>query len=135
MTTSTDGGMTWDDLKDVGTVSQACYGQHYPRVTRLDDGRMMTFTKRGINQPLGLRAVFSNDDGQTWDFDSDHLILDDSTPLGRAFGGGFGNTIQLSDGSLISAYSYPASRAAGIADIKTEVVRWSLPKVNLRPGK
>jgi hypothetical protein len=135
MTTSTDGGMTRDDLKDVGTVSQACYRQHYPRATRLDDGRMMTFTKRGINQPLGLRAVFSNDDGQTWDFDSDHLILDDSTPLGRAFGGGFGNTIQLSDGSLISDYSYPANSAPGIADIKTEVVRWSLLQVNLRPGK
>ena len=135
MTTSTDGGMTWNDLKDVGTVSQECYGQHYSRTTRLDDGRMMmTFTKRGTNTPLGLRAVFSNDDGQTWDFDSDHIIIDDNTPSGWASGGGFGNTIQLSDGSLISAYSCPGS-AAGQDDIKTEVVHWSLPQINSRLGK
>ena len=136
MTTSTDGGMTWNDLKDVGTVSQECYGQHYSRTTRLDDGRMMmAFTKRGTNTPLGLRAVFSNDDGQTWDFDSDHIIIDDNTPSGGASGGGFGNTIQLSDGSLISAYSYPGSAAGIEADIKTEVVHWSLPQINSRLGK
>ena len=135
MTTSTDGGMTWNDLKDVGTVSQECYGQHYSRTTRLDDGRMMmTFTKRGTNTPLGLRAVFSNDGGQTWDFDNDHIIIDDNTPSGWASGGGFGNTIQLSDGSLISAYSCPGS-AAGQDDIKTEVVHWSLPQIHSRPGK
>jgi hypothetical protein len=123
-------------LKDVGTVSQECYGQHYSRTTRLDDGRMMmTFTKRGTNTPLGLRAVFSNDDGQTWDFDSDHIIIDDNTPSGGASGGGFGNTIQLSDGSLISAYSYPGSAAGIEADIKTEVVHWSLPQINSRLGK
>lgn len=95
---------------------------------------MMTFTKRGTNTPLGLRAAFSNDGGQTWDFDNDHIIIDDNTPSGWASGGGFGNTIQLSDGSLISAYSCPGS-AAGIADIKTEVVRWSLPQINSRLGE
>ena len=120
---SVDGGLTWTALEDLGTAEQEGYGQHYPRVTRLNDGRlMMTFTKRGVNEPLGLRAIFSDDDGQTWNFDSDHIIIDENTPSGMASGGGFGNTIQLSDGSLVSCYSYRDSSG----NIQMEVVRWRL---------
>ena len=40
-----------------------------------------------------------------------------------ASGGGFGNTVQLEDGNLVSVYSYRRE------DMKTyiEAVRWSLP--------
>ena len=121
---STDGGMTWGDFVDCSG-----YGQHYARVTRLADGRrLMTFTQRAINEPLGLRVLLSYDDGRTWDFDSDHVILDENTPSGYTSGGGYGNTIQLPDGSLISCYSY-ATTPAGYQHPVTEVVRWSVPPI------
>ncbi len=116
---STDGGQTWSDLEDNGD-----YGMHYPRVIRLKDSRLlMTFTQRSTFYPIGLQAVLSDDDGKTWDFNNDRIIIEGRTPWGMAQGGGFGNTIELPDGRLISCYTYRGS------DNKTylEVVRWRLP--------
>jgi hypothetical protein len=117
---SSDGGQTWGELRDHGD-----YGMHYPRVLRLHDGRLLlTFTQRALTYPLGLQAVLSHDDGATWDFRSDRLVLEGKTPWGRAQGGGFGNTVQLRDEGLVSCCSYRG------ADDKTylEVVRWRLPE-------
>jgi len=59
MTTSEDDGVTWAPLQDFGD-----YGQMYPRVTKLRDGRLlMTYTQRAILYPIGLRALLSYDDG------------------------------------------------------------------------
>jgi photosystem II stability/assembly factor-like uncharacterized protein len=116
---SSDGGKTWGDLRDHGD-----YGMHYPRVLRLQDGRlMMTFTQRSTTYPIGLQAALSHDDGETWDFQNDRMVIEGKTPWGAAQGGGFGNTVQLKDGLLVSCYTYRA------ADNKTylEVVRWRLP--------
>jgi len=116
---STDGGRTWSDVRDHGD-----YGMMYPRVIRLTDGRLlMTFTQRSTFYPIGLQAIISHDDGETWDFDSDRIIIEGKTPWGMPSGGGFGNTVQLADGGLVSCCSYRA------ADNKTyvEVVRWRLP--------
>lgn len=124
--TSTDGGLTWGNFKDCGE-----YGQMYARIARLADRRLLlTFTQRdyykGFTGHLGLRALISHNDGQTWNFDNDLVILDENTPKGWRQGGGFGNTIQLSDGSLISCYSYH-NESKGRAKYQTEVVRWALP--------
>jgi photosystem II stability/assembly factor-like uncharacterized protein len=116
---SDDGGRTWGEVRDHGD-----YGMHYPRVLRLHDGRLLlTFTQRSLTYPIGLQAVLSHDDGQTWDFQNDRLILEGKTPWGLPQGGGFGNSVQLADGGLVSCYSYRG------ADNKThvEVVRWRLP--------
>jgi hypothetical protein len=116
---SGDGGKTWGDLRDAGD-----YGMHYPRVLRLKDGRLLlTFTQRSTVYPIGLQAVLGDDDGETWDFGNDRIIIEGRTPWGLAQGGGFGNTVELPDGKLLSCYSYRA------ADNKTylEVVRWRLP--------
>jgi len=126
-TKSTDGGLTWSNVEDfpkyTGTLEP--YGQMYPRVTPLHQGRtLMTYTKRSGTPPLGLRAVLSTDGGDTFDFQNDVLILDENTQPGWPSGGGFGNTIQLPDGSLISCYSYATSPQT---DPHTEVVRWRLP--------
>jgi hypothetical protein len=121
--TSTDGGLTWTNFQDVGND----YGQMYPNILHLKDGRtLLTFTQRAGTAPIGVRAVLSNDDGQTWNFARDQIILDANTPSGWASGGGFGNTIQLPDGSLISCYSYPTN-PNGWDNAQSEVVRWSLP--------
>ena len=118
-TRSVDGGRTWAPIRDFGD-----YGQMYPRVTRLRDGRLiLTYTQRGLEYPLGLRAVLSHDDGDTWDFAHDQIVIDGSTPWGADQGGGFGNTIQLEDGTLISCYSWNP----GNNRYEVEVVRWRLP--------
>jgi excisionase family DNA binding protein len=78
--------------------------------------------------PIGLQAVLSTHDGATWDFQSDHIVNEGKTPWSLPQGGGFGNTLQLKDGRLLSCYSYRG------ADHQTyvEVVRWQLPEAKER---
>jgi len=119
-TVSTDFGATWGQVTDFFD-----YGQMYPRVLKLADGRLlMTFTQRGLKPPFGLRAIMSYDDGATWNLDDDQLIIDGFTAWGYASGGGFGNTVQLADGSLVSCYSYDPH---GDHQYQFDVIRWNLP--------
>ncbi len=115
---STDGGRTRINVRDFGD-----YGMMYIRVVRLRDGRLlMTYTQRSTFPPLGLRAVFSHDDGETWELDSDVLIIDAKTPWGMASGGGFGNTLEMEEGTLVTAYTY-----RGADDLThLEVARWRI---------
>jgi hypothetical protein len=116
---STDGGLTWSDVRDFGE-----YGRMYPRVLRLREGRLlMTYTQRSLVYPIGLRAMLSYDDGATWDFEHDQIVIEGRTPWGAAQGGGFGNTLELADGRLVSCYSYRAADGQTYVD----VVRWQLP--------
>ena len=133
---STDGGLTWSDLRDFGE-----YARHYPRVLRLQDGRLlMTYTKRGLIYPIGLCAQVSYDDGETWDFDYDQIVIEGRTSWGMPQGGGFGNTVQLPDGSLVSSSSYNRADSEFVVEspqelvqrgvggeFTIEVVRWRLP--------
>jgi len=120
---STDNGLTWRKHTDGGRFG--LYGEMYPRFLRLQDGRLLlTFTVRSNSRdghPLGLRAIVSRDDGETWDFEHDRLVLVHQNE--GASGGGFGNTIQLPDETLVSVHSYRG------ADKKThiEAIRWKLP--------
>ena len=116
---SRDGGRTWVDLRDFGD-----YGMMYIRVTRLRDGRLlMTYTQRSLFYPLGLRAALSDDEGETWDLQHDIVIIEGKTPWGAPSGGGFGNTLQLSDDSLISCYTYRGTEG----QTHMETVKWCLP--------
>lgn len=123
---STDNGRTWSNLQDFGD-----YGIMYIRVIRLRDGRLlMTYTRRSLLfPPSGLGAAFSYDDGETWELESDILILEGKTPWCVASGGGFGNTLELEDGTFVTAYTYRG------ADEQThlEVMRWKLPVSDTRP--
>ena len=126
---SADNGGTWSKHRKQGTFGT--YGEMYPRFLQLKNGRqMLTFTVRSNSTDghgLGLRAILSNDDGQTWDFGQDRIVISDANY--GASGGGFGNTIQLAEGDLVSVYSYRGE------DGKThiEAVRWTLPKTQARP--
>ncbi len=120
---SNDRGRTWRKREKGGRFGT--YGEMYPRFLQLKDGRiLLTFTVRSNSTdgyPLGLRAILSDDDGHTWDFSRDRFIL---SKVNHAHsGGGFGNTVQLEDGSLVSVYSYRGE------DLKThiEALRWQLP--------
>ena len=120
---STDAGRSW--RKHADGERFGTYGEMYPRFLKLADGRLMlTFTVRSGSTdgfPLGLRAILSEDDGDTWDFRRDRLVI--SYENTGSSGGGFGNTVQTPDGSLVSVYSYRKP------DEKTyiEAVRWKLP--------
>jgi len=121
---STDNGMTWQQRGEGGRFGH--YGEMYPRFLRLRDGRLLlTFTVRSNSTDgylLGLRAIVSTDDGRTWDFQHDRLIL--SNINYGASGGGFGNTIQKANGSLVSVYSYRDD--AGMTHV--EALRWRIPR-------
>jgi BNR repeat-like domain len=120
---SEDDGRTW--RRQGGDGRFGYYGEMYPRFLTLQDGRLLlTFTVRSHSTdvyPLGLRAILSGDDGRTWDFEHDRLIV--SYVNYGASGGGFGNTIQLDGGTLVSVYSYRDE--AG--ETRVEAVRWHAP--------
>ncbi len=120
---STDDGKTWSKHREHGTFGT--YGEMYPRFLKLKDGRLLlTFTVRSNStdgHALGLRGICSYDDGESWDFTHDRLIIEAQNQ--GASGGGFGNTVQLDDETLVSCYSYRGK------DKKThiETIRWRLP--------
>lgn len=122
---STDDGASWHFERDFGD-----YGQMYPHLTKLSDGRLLlTFTQResyGENRPpLGLRGLVGSesDDDIHFDFTGDVVFIEANTPLGQDSGGGFGNTVQLDDATLVSAYSYRDANGG----LHCEVARWRLP--------
>lgn len=118
---SADGGKTFDRIRDFGD-----YGEMYLSLLRLQDKRLLlTFTVRDLHPPLGVRAIpgVETDDGFTFDFTHDRVMLDTKTGS-RYQGGGFGPTVQLDDGTLVTSCSYRGE------DDKThlEVIRWKLPE-------
>jgi hypothetical protein len=127
-------------------------GTVYPHFLELADGRvLMTFTQRcngvgpepsanacggngeGDGYGTGLRALLSTDAAAAWQFDRDYMILsaqdDNNNPFvsGKTAQGcmcGYGGSIQLADGSLLTAYCY--------TNVTTEtsligLLRWRVP--------
>lgn len=118
---SIDGGRNWTRVQDLGG-----YGQMYMSVLRLGKGKLLlTYTQRAILQPLGVRAVLGEelDDGFRFEMKHDLLMIDTKTPAGVSSGGGFGPTVQLADGTLVTAYTYRDAQSRKHA----EVVRWNMP--------
>jgi hypothetical protein len=118
---STDQGLTFTRDRDSGD-----YGEMYPALLRLQDGRLLlTFTVRALGFPLGVHAIIGKEssDGFSFDWSHDRIQIDDRTPAGQRSGGGFGPTIQMTDGTLVTGYSYRA--ADGL--FRVEVARWRLP--------
>merc|ERR1712113_986920 len=118
-------------------------GELYPRFVRLPSvsggGALLTFTVRcGMHveaesgqcnstfdgHGLGLRAIVSRDDGVSWDLAHDRFIVSTKDGFGVS-GGGYGNTLPLSNGDLISVYSYNNNDTMG--KHRVEAVRWRLP--------
>ena len=128
---STDEGRTWQPGPDLGD-----HGQMFHSILRLRDGRLLfTYTQRSLDPPLGVRAVLGREteDGFEFDFQHDIFMVDTRTPIGRCSGGGFGNTIELDDGTLVTSYSYwkpevgPSDPPIPPKLFNCEVVRWRLP--------
>ncbi|MDA1052888.1 MAG: hypothetical protein O3C40_20745 [Planctomycetota bacterium] len=118
---SSDGGRAFDRIRDLGD-----YGEMYMSLLRLQDKRLLlTFTVRDLKPPLGVRAIVGTetDDGFEFDFAHDRIMLDTKTPVGQPQGGGFGPTVQLDDGTLVTSYSYRGEDGHS----HLEVVRWKAP--------
>ena len=120
---STDRGRNWSKISDLGG-----YGQMYMSILRVGDGwLLLTYTQRAVTQPLGVRAVLGREtkDGFSFDLKHDQVMLDTKTPPGKSSGGGFGPTVRLGDGTLVTSYTYRAADNRKWA----EVVRWRLPEL------
>ena len=111
---SVDAGKTWVPIRAVGFPALM-----YPSVVHLEGNRMLlTYTVREVppegtgclHPKVGIQAiVFEEQDegGFDFDFSKDVIVIDDCTPASMRNAGGFGNTLQLSDGTLITPFSYP----------------------------
>jgi hypothetical protein len=118
---STDQGKTFRRLKHFTE-----YGEIYPSIIRLRDGRLlMTFTVRSMKPPLGVHAVLGRETagGIEFDFERDRFVIDAKTPNDKPSGGGFGRTVQVSDGTLVTSLSWRGADG----ETRLEVVRWKLP--------
>ncbi|MFM1550240.1 MAG: sialidase family protein [Lentisphaeria bacterium] len=118
---SDDDGRSFHVAADLGT-----YGMMYPHLLRLADGRLLlTYTVRALDPPLGVRAVIGEEtaDSIAFDFDADIIVIDDQTPDGLSSGGGFGATLQLADGALLTPYSWRNEAN----ETRVDAIRWKLP--------
>ena len=113
-------------------------GSMYTHFLKLMDGRLLlTWTKRSPKYDndgfgSGIRGLLSYDDGSTFDTSEDYIVIqaqnDSWSPACRAGCGchvGYGNTLQLANGTLVTAYCHdPEPGQSGLA--RVAVVRWNL---------
>jgi hypothetical protein len=144
---SDDLGKTWKPLRYLGD-----YGQHYPSILRLQDGRLLlTYTVRDpVPHETGLVGTSAvvgaeQDNDLRFDFDHDVLLIEARRPYCRQpftkgkpwiwnprGAAGWSPTVQLDDGTLLTACSYrtgtsdDADRSEG-EPLHSEVVRWRVP--------
>ncbi|MBM3734678.1 MAG: exo-alpha-sialidase [Acidobacteria bacterium] len=91
---SPDGGKTWSDPVQVTENSE-----HPADLIRLRDGRvLMTFGDRLA--PRGVRAVFSKDEGKTWDTAGTVQLADDS-PNSDC---GYPSSVETRRGTIVTLY-------------------------------
>ena len=101
---SDDGGRTWTE-----PIKTPIWG-HPSHLLKLADGRILC-THGYRRTPLGVRAVFSEDGGETWDVARTVVLRGDSSGHSphRGEGTGVGDvgypvSMQLPDGDVLSAY-------------------------------
>lgn len=88
-TVSHDGGETWSPMRSLGHVGFP------PHLLRLRDDRLLcTYGYR--REPYGIRAIVSDDCGDTW---SDPITLTDDAVNGDI---GYPSTVELADGRLLT---------------------------------
>lgn len=93
---STDGGWTWSETVETPIW---CGGSSPPDLRVLEDGRLL-LTRGYRQEPFGVRAYFSEDEGRTWSVDNPVILRDD----GPDWDVGYPSTVQLKDGKLLTVY-------------------------------
>ena len=110
---SFDGGLTWTSPAMV-----LDYGDVHAKMIKLADGRLLWSYRSWSRMPLGIRAIMSEDDGQTWD--TDHTILLATTDT---ISGGWQSDVQLPDGTMVTTWGVRSPLAF-------EVIHWQLPQLS-----
>jgi len=107
---STDGGVTWSVPRSIGVWGLPSH------LLRLSDGRvLMSYGHR--RKPLGNQARVSSNEGKTW---SRPLLLSTDGVSGDL---GYPSTVQLADGSLVSAW-YERQKKSPAAVLRQ--AKWTL---------
>lgn len=98
VTHSDDDGKTWSPVRQTAMIG------HPTDLIQLADGRLLA--SYGIRtphaQPMGVRACFSSDNGQTWDIATEIQLRND-------FGNwdvGYPDSVELPDGRVLTVYYY-----------------------------
>ena len=90
-----------------------------PSHLMLHSSGMLISTYGYRTYPYGVRAMFSDDGGKTWDVDNDVYVNNISSDLG------YPSTVELSDGSLLTVF-YAHKAADSPAEIFK--VKWSFER-------
>jgi len=104
---SRDGGGSWQPVNGFPIL-----GCMYPSVCGLGGDRyLFTYTQRVplAGRHMGVYAFIMREESEgafAADVDRDLIVIDEKTPDCYDSGGGFGNTIMLQDGSLLTPYSF-----------------------------
>ena len=119
---SYDGGVTWTDPLSTGVHGWPAH------LLKLHDGRILCAYGRRM-EPGGVRAVLSEDGGQTWDLDNEVVLRDDAGYASSLKGGfgwradvGYPVSVQLPDDSILTAYYITESDRI----THTAVTRWEV---------
>lgn len=98
-TWSDDDGKTWTPVKQSPMIG------HPADLIQLNDGRLLcTYGQRSArhNDPGGIRATFSTDNGETWQVDKEVAIRQDFLNMDI----GYPESMQLSDGRILTVYYF-----------------------------
>ena len=120
---SDDAGATWSQALNTNVWTP----NSPPNLVKLRDGRIL-LSHGYRSDPMGIRAVLSDDGGRTWDVDNTVVLRDDGgyvselRPDGSAGSDvGYPHSTQLSDGSILTVYYItPADRVTHIASTRWE---------------
>jgi sialidase-1 len=97
-TYSDDNGKTWEKVQKTDMHG------HPADIIQLSDGRLlMSYGIRTSHaRPAGVRACFSNDNGKTWDINTEVQIRNDFINWDV----GYPESLQLADGRVLTVYYY-----------------------------
>ena len=112
---STDGGHAW-----TWPVVITKDREHPADLIVLEDGRvLMVYGVR--NDPMGARAVLSEDGGTTWDTDR-KVVLEDGAPNTDC---GYPSSVQLDDGRIVTLYYQVDDLENAPQSAKAKAVIWT----------
>ena len=118
-TESEDAGRTWSRLRPTGICGTP------PHIIRHSSGVLVCVYGRR-KPPEGQRVMFSYDDGASWQ--TDYILRDD----GPDWDLGYPSSVELSDGSLLTAYYQKIGQGGPNEKPSLLCSHWRLPVTPLR---
>lgn len=102
---SCDGGKTWSAPRQLLSDD----GGSPPHLLQLSTGLLVCTYGYRAKKPFGVKAMFSRDNGTTWDVD--HVIYENDASADL----GYPSTVELPDGSLLTVfYAHSAENAPAV---------------------